>query len=109
MRMIVMKTLRQAGFRDHTFSEAGDGAEALAAIRADEPDLVIADWNMPKLTGIDLLKELRSTGCEVKFGFVTSESTPEMRARSAEAGASFLIGKPFGEDVFREVLTPFIQ
>ena len=109
MRMIVLRTLRLAGFRDHTFVEAADGAEALEAIKADPPDLVLSDWNMPKLSGIDLLRGLRSAGVEVNFGFVTSESTREMRDISTEAGAQFLIAKPFNEDTFREVLEPFID
>lgn len=109
MRMIVMRTLRKAGFRDHEFSEAGDGAAALEAIHSDPPDLVLSDWNMPQMTGIDLLRQLRAEGSEIKFGFVTSEFTDEMRARSREAGAAFLIGKPFTEDSFRDVLGPHIQ
>ena len=109
MRMIVLRTLKQAGFRDHEFVEAGDGAEALDAIKADPPDLVLSDWNMPKMTGIDLLRNLKLAGCETKFGFVTSEFTPEMRAMSTEAGALFMIAKPFDEDTFREVLEPFVD
>jgi two-component system chemotaxis response regulator CheY len=109
MRMIVLRTLRKAGFRNHTFMEAADGADALEAIKNDPPDLVLSDWNMPKLSGIDLLKQLRAEGSEVKFGFVTSEFTQEMRDMSRDAGALFLIGKPFSEDTFREVLEPFID
>ena len=109
MRMIVIRTLRKAGFRDHTFSEAGDGAQALQAIRDNPPDLVLSDWNMPAMTGIELLTQLRAEGSDVRFGFVTSEFTEEMRARSREAGALFLIGKPFSEDSFRDVLGPFIH
>ena len=109
MRSIVIRTLRHAGFRDDTFLEAADGAEALEAITADPPDLVLSDWNMPKLSGIDLLKGLKTAGCDVNFGFVTSECTPAMREMSVEAGALFMIAKPFNEDTFREVLEPFIE
>ena len=109
MRMIVLRTLRKAGFRDHTFSEAANGALALAAITADPPDLVMSDWNMPEMSGIDLLKALRAAGNEVRFGFVTSEFTDEMRAMAREAGALFLIAKPFNEETFEEVLSPFID
>ncbi|SEO50028.1 response regulator [Nitrosovibrio sp. Nv6] len=109
MRMIVIRTLRLAGFRDHTFLEAGDGEEAFAAITANPPDLVLSDWNMPKLSGIDLLKKIRAAGCKVKFGFVTSESTREMRMLSNVEGALFLIAKPFNQDTFREALDPFID
>lgn len=109
MRMIVQRTLRKAGFRNHTFVEAADGAEALAAIAASPPDLVLSDWNMPRMTGIELLGSLRAAGSTVKFGFVTSEITDEMRGLAAQSGALFLIGKPFNEDTFREILEPFID
>ena len=64
---------------------------------------------MPRMSGIELLRGLRSAGCNVTFGFVTSESTPEMRSLSTEAGAEFLIAKPFNEDTFRDVLDAFVQ
>jgi two-component system, chemotaxis family, chemotaxis protein CheY len=105
MRMIVIRTMRQAGFDDHTFVEAEDGAQALAAIKADPPDLVLSDWNMPNMTGIELLETLRSEGIDVPLGFVTSETTPEMRERAVAAGAMFLLAKPFTVDTFSEVLS----
>ena len=82
MRTIVNRTLRQAGFEAHPVSEAEDGLVALAAIEADPPGLVLSDWNMPEMTGIELLRELRSRGNTVPFGFVTSEGSPEMRGQA---------------------------
>ena len=105
MRMIVTRTLRQAGFGDHVFAEADDGTTALAAVAADPPDLVLSDWNMPQMTGIELLKALRSSGNPVTFGFVTSESTPAMRNTAEENGALFLIGKPFTAETFTSALS----
>jgi two-component system, chemotaxis family, chemotaxis protein CheY len=109
MRMIVKKTLRQAGFEGHDISEAEDGAKAHAAISAAAPDLVLSDWNMPNMTGIELLEKLGADGVKVHFGFVTTEATPEMRARATAAGARFLISKPFTPDSFRDALTPHIK
>ena len=57
--------------------------------------MVLSDWNMPGMDGIDLLESLRSRGSTVKLGFVTSESTPEMYDRAIAAGARFLVTKPF--------------
>lgn len=108
MRMIVIRTLRKAGFRNHEFLEAPDGAVALETIRSNPPDLVMSDWNMPNLTGIELLRQLRADANPIPFGFVTSEYTSEMRALASQAGALFLIGKPFTEDTFREVLDPIL-
>jgi two-component system chemotaxis response regulator CheY len=107
MRQIVIRTLRQAGY-DWDVREASDGAEALAAIQADEPDVVLSDWNMPNMTGIELLRSLRAAGYQTPFGFVTSEGSPEMRSTAEEAGALFLIAKPFTADGFREVIDPVL-
>ena len=104
MRMIVTRTLRQAGFGEHGYVEAGDGAEGLAAVASESPDLVLSDWNMPEVSGIEFLQQLRAAGNQVRFGFVTSESTDAMRALAAESGALFLIAKPFTEDTFKEHL-----
>jgi len=109
MRMIVQKTLRLAGFENHEIVEADDGAKALAAIKASKPDLVLSDWNMPNMTGLQLLEALGKDSSRVPFGFVTTEATPEMRAKAAAAGAMFLISKPFTPESFKEHLSPHIR
>ncbi len=109
MRMIVLRTLRQAGFQSHTFEEQPNGAEALKAIQAGPPDLVLCDWNMPEMNGIQLLTELRKQGNGVKFGFITSEASPEMKNLAVEAGALFLITKPFTVETFQQMLTPVVS
>jgi two-component system, chemotaxis family, chemotaxis protein CheY len=108
MRMIVQRTLRQAGFGDHELVEAENGVEALESIAANRPDLVLSDWNMPEMTGIQLLKERNNQGAGLKFGFVTSESTPEMREQATANGALFLIAKPFTAETFQEAITPIL-
>lgn len=107
MRQIVIRTLRQAGY-DWEISEAADGALALDLITAERPDLVLSDWNMPNMTGIDLLSALRARGDDVPFGFVTSEGAPEMREQAEAAGALFLIAKPFSAESFRQVIDPVL-
>ncbi len=108
MRTIVIRTLRQAGYGDHVLQEAINGAEALKAIHANQPDLVLSDWNMPDMTGIELLQALRTEGNKVKFGFVTSEGSLEMHKRAMEAGALFLLTKPFTAESLQQVLAPVI-
>ncbi|PZR54156.1 response regulator [Xylanimonas oleitrophica] len=107
MRQIVIRTLRQAGY-EWEIREAANGAEALEAIREDEPDVVLSDWNMPEMTGIDLLRRLRAEGYGTPFGFVTSEGSPEMRQTAEAAGALFLIAKPFTPEAFRDVIEPVL-
>jgi len=73
MRQIVIRTLRQAGYDDHDIVEAEDGRDAYDKVQAENPDLVLSDWNMPNMTGLECLQALRSAGSGVPFGFVTSE------------------------------------
>jgi two-component system chemotaxis response regulator CheY len=109
MRMIVLRTLRQSGLAFDDVREAADGAEGLSAVADFDPQLVLSDWNMPNMTGIELLETLGAEGIKVKFGFVTTEATPDMRARAATAGARFLISKPFTPESFREALAAHIH
>jgi len=108
MRQIVIRTLRQAGYDDHDIIQAENGREAFEMVGAESPDLVLSDWNMPEVTGIEFLRALRASGNDVRFGFVTSESTDAMRATAEQAGALFLIGKPFTAETFAEQLGPVL-
>lgn len=104
MRQIVIRTLRQAGYDDIDVVEAVDGRDALEKVGEEAPDLVLSDWNMPEMSGIECLRALRAQGSAVPFGFVTSEGSPEMRETAAAAGALFLIAKPFTADTFSDQL-----
>jgi two-component system chemotaxis response regulator CheY len=109
MRLIVRRTLRQAGFGEYEIEEAANGLEALERIGNAAPALVISDWNMPEMNGIELLKELNARKVSVRFGFVTTEGTPDMRAMADEAGALFLIAKPFTPEQFESALRPLLS
>jgi len=104
MRMIVRRTLKQAGFGAYDVEEAVNGADALQKIRLDPPKLVLSDWNMPDMSGYELLTKLREEKIDVPFGMITTEGTPEMRAKASQAGALFLIAKPFTPDEFARAL-----
>lgn len=104
MRMIVIRMLKQCGFGDAEIIQAEDGVQGLQAVADHGPDLVVSDWNMPNMTGIDFLKQLRADGNDIRFGFVTSESTPQMREQAIAAGAMFTIAKPFTPETFADVL-----
>jgi len=104
MRQIVVRTLRQAGYSGHEIVEAENGRDALEKVQTEAPDLVLSDWNMPEMNGIDCLMALRAAGNQTPFGFVTSEGSDEMRAKAAAAGALFLIAKPFTAETFDEAL-----
>lgn len=104
MRMIVVRTLRQAGYTGHDILEAEDGAVALEIVGSQSPDLVLSDWNMPNMNGIELLQALRGAGSTVPFCFVTSEGSLATREQAAAAGALGLISKPFTPEQFSAIL-----
>lgn len=108
MRQIVIRTLRQAGYGDWDVIEATNGAEALELALAQGPDLVLSDWNMPEMTGMDLLRKLNASGADIPLGFVTSEGSPQMRELAESEGALFLIAKPFTPESFRSTIDPFL-
>ncbi len=104
MRLMIIKTLRQAGFGGNDVIQAADGVLGLQAANDEQPDLILCDWNMPNMTGIEMLKALREAGNEVTFGFITTEAAPPMRKLAKDNGAKFLISKPFTVKMFEEVL-----
>ncbi|RYE66289.1 MAG: response regulator [Oxalobacteraceae bacterium] len=109
MRQVIAHMLREAGFRGHQILEAKDGAQALQVAQADEPDLIISDWNMPEMTGIEFLQKLREADNQTPFGFVTTEVSSAMRDLATASGARFLIGKPFTSDDFHDALCDVID
>ena len=109
VRTLTVRMLERTGFGGHAIEQAVDGVEALAAVRRRAPDLILCDWDMPKMKGIELLEVLNGERFEGHFCFVTSECTDDFRARAAPAGASAFITKPFTAQDLREVLTPLID
>jgi two-component system chemotaxis response regulator CheY len=109
MRMIVLRTLRQAGIRPSAVCEAEDGADALEKVASFNPDVILSDWNMPNMSGIEFLEALRESGNRTPFGFVTSETTATMRERAIAAGAAFMIAKPFSPEQFEDVFSGLVK
>lgn len=93
MTMLVRGLLRSLGF--HRIDEARDGLSALEKLAEAEYDLIISDWNMKPMTGIELLRAVRSAGSEVPFILVTAEHAVENVLEAKEAGCSGYIIKPF--------------
>ncbi|MEO0321540.1 MAG: response regulator [Myxococcota bacterium] len=101
MRLIVKRTLRQAGLGDLTVHEAENGRDALNKLDDASPDLILSDLNMPEMNGMELLREIRASGSKVRFGLVTSEGSTDVRSAALDAGANFMVVKPFTADSFK--------
>ncbi len=107
MRMIIRRTLRQAGFSGLEIREAASGRDALVQTGVEPVDLILADWSMPEMDGLTLLIELRRTH-QTPFCFLTPQGTQQMRDKARAAGANLLISKPFTPDSFAEDLGRFL-
>lgn len=109
MRMIVIKSLRQAGFESATVIEADGAKTALEKVAAGGIDLILSDVNMPDITGIELVKVIKTKFPGLPIVMVTTESSPEMREKMNAAGANGVITKPFPPEELQKVLGPLIK
>ena len=109
MRRIVRNLLKELGYA--TVEEAEDGAAALQRLRADRFDFVISDWNMPNMTGLELLKAIRADGTlkSTPVLMITAEARKENIIDAAQAGASGYIVKPFTAATLDEKLAKIFK
>lgn len=108
MRRIVINLLNQLGFKNVT--EAADGVQALDKVRTEQIDLIVSDWNMPNMTGIDFLRHIR-TDEKLKatpFIMVTAEGKKENVIAAVQAGVNNYIVKPFNAATLKEKLIKVI-
>ena len=108
MLRIIRNLLKQLGF--HNVDEATDGAAALQKLRDKDYGLIISDWNMEPMSGLQLLEEVRADGRlkELPFIMITAESKTENVVAAKQAGVSNYIVKPFNAATLKTKLTSVI-
>jgi two-component system, chemotaxis family, chemotaxis protein CheY len=104
MRRILKNVLRQVGFTN--IIEADDGKTALKELNKEKVDLILCDWNMPEMPGIDLLRHVRSDDHlkDIPFVMVTAEAQKENILEAVKAGVSNYVVKPFTAETINEKL-----
>ena len=104
MRRILRNILKQIGFTN--IVEADDGNTALKELKKEKIDLILCDWNMPEMPGIDLLKTLKADEQlkDIPFVMVTAEAQKENIIEAVKTGVSSYIVKPFTADTVSEKL-----
>ncbi|MEZ0328010.1 MAG: chemotaxis response regulator CheY [Dissulfuribacterales bacterium] len=102
MRRIVKNILTQLGFKN--FIEADDGSTAWDVLQKEQVDFIVSDWNMPKMTGIELLKKVRADERfqNIPFLMVTAEAQKENIVEAVKARVSNYIVKPFTPETLSE-------
>lgn len=109
MRKVIRNLLKQVGYEN--IVEAEDGVSALKALKSQKIDLIVSDWNMPNMTGLELLKEVRSDE-ELKptpFLMVTAEALQDNVIAAVKAGVSNYIVKPFTAEVLNEKIKKILD
>jgi two-component system chemotaxis response regulator CheY len=102
MRRIIRNMLRQLGYTN--IVEAEDGAEALSLLQREKVDFVISDWNMPNMSGLDLLKAIRADANlkPTPVLLVTAEALKDNVVEALKAGVNNYVVKPFTAETLKE-------
>lgn len=109
MRRIIKNILRQLGYNNVV--EADDGTTAWDVLNKDRIEFIISDWNMPQLTGIELLRKVRDSDefGDLPFLMVTAEAQQENIIEAVQAGVSNYIVKPFTADVMKQKIDKIFE
>ncbi|MBF0349770.1 MAG: response regulator [SAR324 cluster bacterium] len=109
MRAIMRSTLRKLGY-DNVI-EADNGEAALIKLQHERVDFVIADWNMPKMSGLELLKEVRKDERfkDLPFLMVTAEALPENVIAAIRAGVNNYVVKPYTQQTLDEKINSIFK
>ena len=106
MRKIIARSLNALGVTD--IVEAGDGSDGLELFKQHTFDAVLTDWNMPRMTGLELLKAIRATQSTVPVILITTEAEKGRVLEAVQAGVSDYLVKPFETEGLRKKLRKFL-
>ena len=108
MRRIIINTLNKLGYQE--VLEAANGREGIERLTTSEIDLVITDWNMPEMNGIDFIRALRAidTSKDMPILMVTTNAAKDDIVEALRAGVNSYIIKPFTTDTFKEKIEAVI-
>lgn len=107
MRMMVGKALQGAGLSPEIV-EAGDGAEGLTKLDASI-ELVLSDWNMPNMNGLEFVREIRKVNPSVPIIMITTEGSEDKISEAIQAGANGYVCKPFTPDKIKEQINSIMK
>jgi len=112
MRTMVMNALTRLTLAEWEFIEAEDGQDAIEKFDPKETDMILADWNMPRMSGIDFVRKVRSNkkNANIPIVMITSEQTVgKMNEALGRAGANAYICKPFNAQELERKLTKLVE
>ncbi|MDX9785517.1 MAG: response regulator [Desulfobacterales bacterium] len=110
MRSIVIRTIKASGFSDAEFLQAGNGKEALEILANEWVDLVVTDYNMPDMNGMELIQEMKKDDIlhAIPVLVVTTEGSQQKAGEFIEKGAAGYVKKPFTPEAIRDHITKIL-
>ncbi|AOT08631.1 response regulator [Pseudoalteromonas luteoviolacea] len=104
MRELISESLQERGFKELT--QASNGEEALRALSHKDYDLIVTDWNMPKVNGVELIKRMKQNpSCrDTKVIMLTGDTTPEKILEMKALGVNGYISKPFTPELLTDLV-----
>ena len=111
MRRIIGNVVMQLGFSKDSFDEAEDGLKAWKLLSENEYGVILTDWNMPNMNGLELIQKIRAGGKHQKTPIImsTSEGRKREGITALKAGVNNYIGKPFSAEVLKEKLDSVLK
>lgn len=106
---IVRRGLESFGYCRLSIKKTCDAREAITIAQEWHPDIVLTDWYMPEMTGLILIEELMKLGDEIKIGMITTVDDQLQIKQAKQAGASFVLSKPFEDAELHRLLLPLVQ
>lgn len=110
MRAIIIRTIKASGFKDTDFIQAGNGEEALEMLGKEWLDLVITDYNMPDMNGMELIQKMKNDDIlkAIPVLVVTTEGSRQKVEEFIQEGAAGYVKKPFTPEAIRFELTKIL-
>jgi len=107
-RFIQKSILIENGIPETDIIEAGNGAEVVAKVKTEQIKLVVIDWNMPEMDGLEAFKAVRASGVKTPFIMITSEGEASKVETALKAGLDNFLTKPLDSDAFWEIAQRYI-
>lgn len=110
MRKVLKKTFKAAGYSESEFLEAADGKEGLEQLKTHTVDIVITDYTMPEMNGLEMIQAMREDPAlaDIPVVVVTTEGSSEIIDKFMEQGANGYIKKPFTPEQVRDLLVQIL-
>lgn len=109
MRKIIIKAISEGRFADASITEASDGAEGLKVFNPGKTDLILADWNMPNLNGLEFIKKVREirTSKKIIVIMITTEGSGGKMEEAMNSGVDNYITKPFTSSQLEQKISKY--